>query len=448
MPARPAGPRRCARRSRRSSRTASAMASAAAEDPACSAMLRERGTVLEVCPSSNLNTRVLAQHRRGAPRRPCPRRRTTCASRSAPTGPRCCAPTCATSSTCSCATRSSRSRRSSARIEVGGGGELPRPRADDRDVGRRPPRGPPGRCADPRRGRRLGSYTAGRVLDLAAGPRASARPQPDGRRRPSRRRGVRLRWRDCAVPRRPGAYVVVVCATRGWFDARLYEAAAGARRQEPRRQARRRSTWRNLDTVREDELRRSVAVLGVRVVRMLDYAEGELDRANFDQLVGRIVEPIRMHRPEVILSFGPDGVTGDTDHVVLSRAVRAAFDARGRAARVRGRHRGGPGRLARREALRARGARSRGRVARGAAAARRGTARGRARPWRSSSASSRSSSWRPSRRHVSQTGSAGPFHDWGARCATRGSAPSTTGWRRPPCPSRPAAEASLFDGLP
>jgi LmbE family N-acetylglucosaminyl deacetylase len=38
------------------------------------------------------------------------------------------------------------------------------------------------------------------------------------------------------------------------------------------------------------------------------------------------VETIRMHRPEVILSFGPDGVTGDSDHVVLSRAVRAAYD--------------------------------------------------------------------------------------------------------------------------
>ena len=45
-------------------------------------------------------------------------------------------------------------------------------------------------------------------------------------------------------------------------------------------------------TVREDELRRSVAVLGVRVVRMLDYAEGDLDREDFDLLVGRIVEPI------------------------------------------------------------------------------------------------------------------------------------------------------------
>ncbi|MCV0404349.1 MAG: PIG-L family deacetylase [Chloroflexi bacterium] len=122
-----------------------------------------------------------------------------------------------------------------------------------------------------------------------------------------------------------GAYVVVVCATRGWFDARLTDSspAPGGKNRDVKLGA---VTWRNLDTVREDELRRSVALLGVRVVRMLDYAEGDLDRQDFDQLVGRIVEPIRMHRPEVILSFGPDGVTGDTDHVVLSRAVRAAYD--------------------------------------------------------------------------------------------------------------------------
>jgi LmbE family N-acetylglucosaminyl deacetylase len=122
-----------------------------------------------------------------------------------------------------------------------------------------------------------------------------------------------------------GAYVVVVCATRGWFDARLYEPppAPGGKNRDVKLEA---INWRNLDTVREDELRRSVAVLGVRVVRMLDYAEGDLDREDFDRLVGRIVEPIRMHRPEVILTFGPDGVTGDTDHVVVSRAVTAAFE--------------------------------------------------------------------------------------------------------------------------
>jgi len=122
-----------------------------------------------------------------------------------------------------------------------------------------------------------------------------------------------------------GAYVVVVCVTRGWFDPRLTVASPlpGGKNRDVKTDP---ITWRNLDTEREDELRRSVSVLGVRVVRMLDYAEGELDEADFDHLVGRIVEPIRMHRPEVILTFGPDGVTGDTDHVVISRAVDAAYE--------------------------------------------------------------------------------------------------------------------------
>ena len=121
-----------------------------------------------------------------------------------------------------------------------------------------------------------------------------------------------------------GAYVVVVCVTRGWFDARLTEKppAPGGKNRDVKLDA---INWRNLDTVREDELRRSVSLLGVRVVRMLDYAEGDLDRVDQDQLVARLIEPIRMHRPEVILTFGPDGITGDTDHVVLSRAVDSAF---------------------------------------------------------------------------------------------------------------------------
>jgi len=123
-----------------------------------------------------------------------------------------------------------------------------------------------------------------------------------------------------------GAYVVVVCATRGVFDSRLARKspAPGGKNRDPKTDA---IVWRNVDTVREDELRRSVALLGVRVLRMLDYAEDELPEVEFDLLVSRIVEPIRMHRPEVILTFGPDGVTGDADHVVISRAVSAAFEA-------------------------------------------------------------------------------------------------------------------------
>ena len=124
-----------------------------------------------------------------------------------------------------------------------------------------------------------------------------------------------------------GAYVVVVCATRGRFDARLLDKAPapGGKNRHYSRPV----VWRNLDTVREDELRRSVTVLGVRVLRMLDYAEEDLANVDFDELVSRLVEPIRMHRPEVILSFGPDGVSGDSDHVVTARAAEAAFDLAG-----------------------------------------------------------------------------------------------------------------------
>ena len=124
-----------------------------------------------------------------------------------------------------------------------------------------------------------------------------------------------------------GAYVAVVCATRGHFDRRLLEKAPapGGRNRSYQRPV----VWRNLDTVREDELRRSVAQLGVRVLRMLDYAEEGLSAVNFDELVGRLVQPIRMHRPEVILTFGPEGVTGDADHVAVGRAVAVAFERAG-----------------------------------------------------------------------------------------------------------------------
>ena len=121
-----------------------------------------------------------------------------------------------------------------------------------------------------------------------------------------------------------GAYVVLLCVTRGRFDARLVEKAPapGGRNRHYSHPV----VWRNLDTVREDEMRRSVTLLGVRVLRMLDYAEEDLSHVDFDQLVSRIVEPIRMHRPEVILTFGPEGVSGDADHVAVSRATEAAFD--------------------------------------------------------------------------------------------------------------------------
>jgi len=248
-----------------------------------------------------------------------------------------------------------------------------------------------------------------------------------------------------------GAYVVVVCATRGVFDARLTRKspAPGGKNRDPKTDA---IVWRNVDTVREDELRRSVALLGVRVLRMLDYAEDDLPEVDFDLLVSRIVEPIRMHRPEVILTFGPDGVTGDPDHVVIYRAVSAAFEAAGeiltyeddieedqvawRAAKLY--HLVVP-------------------VSQVAALGLARTAEGYGSPDGSETLTLDLGELADLKlaaiaRHVSQTGSAGPFHDWdtGARnryLATesyrlaRTNLPIPAGERRP-------REFDLFDGLP
>ena len=241
-----------------------------------------------------------------------------------------------------------------------------------------------------------------------------------------------------------GAYVVVVCATRGWFDPRLVDKppAPGGKNRDLKFGA---VNWRNIDTVREDELRRSVAVLGVRVVRMLDYAEGELDRADFDNLVGRLVEPIRMHRPDVIVSFGPDGVTGDSDHVVLSRAVRAAYL---RAAEP----------LAYEDNLEEdqtawRAAKLYDLVEPPSAVAVLG----------SRAPADYGSPDGPTlalelgemaqlklaaiTRHVSQTGSAGPFHDWGADVRDAYLATEHYRLAASALPATAAGEASLFDGL-
>jgi LmbE family N-acetylglucosaminyl deacetylase len=241
-----------------------------------------------------------------------------------------------------------------------------------------------------------------------------------------------------------GAYVVVVCVTRGWYDTRLTDkspAPGGKNRDLKFGQV----TWRNLDTVREDELRRSVAVLGVRVVRMLDYAEGELDLADFDHLVGRIVEPIRMHRPEVILTFGPDGVTGDSDHVVLSRAVGVAYE---RAAEP----------LAYEDDIEEdqvawRAAKLYHLIVPPAAVAVLG-ARAPSDYGSKDEASLAIELGELAQlklaaitRHVSQTGSAGPFRDWGSEARDAYLATEHYRLAASALPMPPSGEASLFDGL-
>ncbi|MEE8349750.1 MAG: PIG-L family deacetylase [Acidobacteriota bacterium] len=75
---------------------------------------------------------------------------------------------------------------------------------------------------------------------------------------------------------------------------------------------------------REDELKAAAAELGIREVHFLDYLDGDLDQADPVQATGRIVRHLRRIRPQVVITFGPEGAYGHPDHIAISQFTTAA----------------------------------------------------------------------------------------------------------------------------
>jgi LmbE family N-acetylglucosaminyl deacetylase len=79
-----------------------------------------------------------------------------------------------------------------------------------------------------------------------------------------------------------------------------------------------------LGRIRELELRAAAGVLGVRQLTLLDYHDQALDRADPGEAVRRLVDELRRVRPDVVLTFGPDGVYGHPDHIAICQYTTAA----------------------------------------------------------------------------------------------------------------------------
>jgi LmbE family N-acetylglucosaminyl deacetylase len=101
--------------------------------------------------------------------------------------------------------------------------------------------------------------------------------------------------------------------------------------------ARNRGTARTneeLAELRTAELMTSCKFLGVSHCEVLSYLDGQLDRANFFEVVGELVARIRRLRPHVVLTFGADGgLTGHPDHAMAGTFATQAFEWAGRADR-------------------------------------------------------------------------------------------------------------------
>lgn len=67
------------------------------------------------------------------------------------------------------------------------------------------------------------------------------------------------------------------------------------------------------------ELNRALAVLGAEPAIVLGFPDGACDQVAEMAGVGRIRQVVERVRPDVVLGFGPDGVTGHPDHRAVAR---------------------------------------------------------------------------------------------------------------------------------
>ena len=110
-----------------------------------------------------------------------------------------------------------------------------------------------------------------------------------------------------AAARRRGDRVIVITATLG-----EHGTVDGAQRA-PADTAR----------LREAELRASLAQLGVDELRLLGYEDGGCEAVAGEPVVAELLAELR---PDLVVTFGPEGMTGHPDHRAVSRWVTGARD--------------------------------------------------------------------------------------------------------------------------
>jgi LmbE family N-acetylglucosaminyl deacetylase len=77
-------------------------------------------------------------------------------------------------------------------------------------------------------------------------------------------------------------------------------------------------------TTREAELHAAAAELGLREVNILGYPDGALDQVDHAEATATIARHLRRVRPHVVITFGPEGAYGHTDHIAISQLTVAA----------------------------------------------------------------------------------------------------------------------------
>lgn len=106
-----------------------------------------------------------------------------------------------------------------------------------------------------------------------------------------------------------GVPVDLICATRGEKGTRL-------------------DVPPDVDTAtaRETELRVAAGITGIRNIYLLGYMDGDLEKVDISEVANRVMNIMQKVQPEVVITFGPDGISGHPDHKAISKATTVAFE--------------------------------------------------------------------------------------------------------------------------
>ncbi|MBI5352243.1 MAG: PIG-L family deacetylase [Chloroflexi bacterium] len=80
-----------------------------------------------------------------------------------------------------------------------------------------------------------------------------------------------------------------------------------------------------LGQTRTVELQNAVNALGMKSLNFLGYIDGEVDKADPAEAISRIVTHIRKIKPQVVVTFPPDGNYGHPDHIAIGQFASAAI---------------------------------------------------------------------------------------------------------------------------
>jgi LmbE family N-acetylglucosaminyl deacetylase len=81
-----------------------------------------------------------------------------------------------------------------------------------------------------------------------------------------------------------------------------------------------------ISLLREQELRCACKHFGIKHLHLLGYMDGQTATVPPSEAVYRIVSLLRDLKPQVVLSFGPEGIYGHFDHLVVHRWATAAVE--------------------------------------------------------------------------------------------------------------------------